>query len=150
MELKTLKDLTGLYDVCAGTPEDILREEAIKWAAEITALQQGKTIQFTNTFGSWVDFDDPLFKRHGNYRIKPKPESRRVSLGPEDVPPGSGVRRANDATWRAVLAVWSTGIQVIAFENLTLLTFNLLRSEDWRISRDGGKTWLPCWKEVAE
>jgi len=33
-ELKTLKDLTGLYDACTGTPEDILRQEAIKWVLQ--------------------------------------------------------------------------------------------------------------------
>jgi hypothetical protein len=32
MELKTLKDLTDLYDVsCGSTPEDILKAEAVKW-----------------------------------------------------------------------------------------------------------------------
>ena len=48
------------------------KNRAIKYLPMITALADGKTIQFRNMNGVWTDTIDPSFNTC-DYRIKPKP-----------------------------------------------------------------------------
>lgn len=51
------------------------REGNIKWAKEIDAQRQGKTIQLLLS-GTWVDVSDPMFNADCEYRVKPEPRER--------------------------------------------------------------------------
>lgn len=100
---------------------------------------------FANRFIAWLPI--PKF-------TPPPPEKKKVPLGPEDVPPGSELK----------LPLWKPGVSVSrigAFDqgvtiqippeqyHLSLISYPALQNEGWEISRDGGKTWENCWKEVA-
>lgn len=82
-----------------------------------------------------------------NRPYRRNPATKRAPLGPEDVPPGSVVRLLGaTTTWCIVLEVdrWS----ITAFTRAaTVLDFLKLQGA-YEISRDGGKTWQPCSKEV--
>lgn len=49
------------------------QQGAKKWAKEIEALQNGKTIQYRIN-KDWIDIETPNFDECGNYRIKPEPK----------------------------------------------------------------------------
>lgn len=85
-----------------------------------------------------------------------KPKLIRVPLGPEDVPPGSVLRKLHSpaAVWVAPAAVLTTSIlhaanfsgdiEEISWENL---------KNHWQIlrpGRDPATGWEPCWKEVEQ
>lgn len=98
--------------------------------------------------GKWsIAPKDPIWDfQVMDYRIKPKP--KRVPLGPEDVPPGSVVRRLGTEHYCLVLDNRPTCCTVYT---------GIMISASWQdlfgvyeISRDAGKTWSPCWKQVEE
>ena len=78
-----------------------------------------------------------------------KPQKmKRVPLGPEDFPPGTVVRvtsSKNKVHWVAVVKVSIKGI----YHRDGDAEYSYLMAETER-SIDGGKTWLPCYKEVPE
>lgn len=84
-----------------------------------------------------------------SYRTKrPIPvEPVRLPLGPEDVSPGSVIRAIGAVGWLAISEVTLSGVTLakrrdeVDYETLMRL---------WEISRGGGKTWEPCWKEAAQ
>ena len=82
-----------------------------------------------------------------DFRIKPEP--KRVPLGPDDVPPGSVIRKGSPF-WCSVMRVFSDGLGIMFYakEHPPAVSYKEL-ADAWEISRDGGKTWQPCWKEVA-
>lgn len=77
------------------------------------------------------------------YDIKPK---TKVPLTAQDFPPGTVVRLedANTDSWFLVL--YTGGLSISIQSRSTLLYTDLLAQ--WQYSTDGGKTWLPCYKEV--
>jgi hypothetical protein len=113
--------------------------------AVMQAAERGEMIQIWDG-GDWVDCPDPTWDwRRCDYRIKPTP--KRLPLGPEDVPPGSVVRRCGDPEWlwRGICPDSVNGILVRS--TASHVSFKELM-DNYIISRDGGKTWEPCWKEV--
>ena len=86
------------------------------------------------------------------YRIKPQPpKKKRVPLGPGDVKPGDWVRAdSNERLTAAVLTVDAHNGNVFMVDGGGVRGVRLDRMLDWKISRDGGKTWRPCWTEVED
>ena len=54
------------------------REESIKFAKEIAAFQQGKTIQVYTR--KWVDDPNPSFSIKSKYRVKPEQQKRLPTI----------------------------------------------------------------------
>ncbi len=53
------------------------REQAKELLPIIQAFAEGKTIEFKNTFGDWINCDETMFNRPPkDYRIKPEPKYR--------------------------------------------------------------------------
>lgn len=53
------------------------REQAKELLPIIQAFAEGKTIEFKNTFGDWINCDEIMFNRPPkDYRIKPDPKYR--------------------------------------------------------------------------
>ena len=52
------------------------REEAKELLPFIQAFAEGKTIQYKNDRGVWVETDCPVWAKHTEYRIKPEPKCR--------------------------------------------------------------------------
>lgn len=80
--------------------------------------------------------------------IEPAPK-QRVPCGPEDFPPGTVVRQiGNEGSWTMVTGVDSDGIYIDAVNQRQSKSFSWTAAQrDLERSIDGGKTWLPCWKE---
>lgn len=78
------------------------------------------------------------------YRIKPT--LKRVPLGPEDIKPGDILKGEHwpNGVWGYI----QPRISFVSFSNGEIKYNELMIG--YLISHDGGKTWLPCWKEVAE
>lgn len=38
----------------------------------IAAFANGETIQYLTSLGEWTDVNNPMFIKHGKYRVKPK------------------------------------------------------------------------------
>lgn len=104
----------------------------------------------------WYDCS-PQWAPNRYYRIKPgqddvkeitpAPEKAEewVPLGPEDVPPGSIMRRKEwSNAWQAVVAVYSGGVNF----NKKLYEWEELM-DVFDVSRDFGKTWEPCRKKAV-
>jgi len=87
------------------------------------------------------------------YAFRRKPTPKRVPLGPEDVPPGSAIRHKGWPTWEWVPVVpRASGVSNVglAWRDTSLPGWRWDElAVGYEISRDGGKTWEPCWKEVA-
>ena len=100
---------------------------------------------------SWFDCSGRNEIEAAAYRRKPQP--KRVPLGPEDVPPGSVFRNQHwGRSWSACLGAWTeiVGLATVNADAPALAikrSYQALLDEGWQISRDGGKTWEPCWKE---
>lgn len=72
----------------------------------------------------------------------------RVPLGPEDVPPGTVFRYpAVDLQheWQVAISISGLGIWLFR-DGVEFFPFTQLETEEWQITRDGGRTWQPCWK----
>lgn len=97
-----------------------------------------------------LDVDRALWAWDTNdYRIKPEPEPRKVPCGPEDFPPGTAIKylRKSQQLWSIVSEVWATRVRSIGvFYEYRCQVF----MEQYQRSLDGGKTWLPCYKEVTQ
>ena len=52
------------------------REEAKELLPFIQAFAEGKTIQYKNEHGSWIEIDCPIWSKYCQYRIKPEPNYR--------------------------------------------------------------------------
>jgi hypothetical protein len=122
-----------------------------EWAEEKAAFAAGKVIQhrFTDSliFDNWLDCDIPSWYSRSEcseYRIKPEPQW--VPLGPEDVPPGSVIRRLGDSGWCVVIAVGQSGISVTFGD---AVSFEVAMKLGWQIKRPS-EDWKPCKKEAAQ
>jgi hypothetical protein len=75
---------------------------------------------------------------------RPLPEVKKpVPLGPEDVKCGDVVSVSSQPQNRwMIIAVETVGIRTFA----GLMTWSQLKDQDYKISRDGGKTWEACSK----
>lgn len=104
------------------------------WRSDLTSSDMAELLERAFCPEFWRILDPPAPKR-------------LVPLGPEDVPPGSIVRRQNrpeeDTHWIAVTAV-SDALIWIGNQSIGWLGFQL-----WEISRDGGRSWQRAEKEEA-
>lgn len=114
------------------------REGAKKWAKEIKAFTEGKTIQILERDDCWCDTEIPCFVVDFKYRIKP--ESKLVPFDFTDAEKliGKVVKVKNMSTMFLVTAVFNNLCNLSGFE----YTYEKLLS---------GFTFLdgsPCGKEV--
>ena len=116
--------------------------------ASSTRVIRARRMYGSSKWGDWFTPCNPQWdwSTH-DYEVVPEP--KRVPLGPDDVPPGSVFRcrkwpRYPSGWWPGYPADTSVhlacGHNIVSYPDLV---------GDWEISRDGGKTWLFCWKEVA-
>ncbi len=118
-----------------------------KWAAEMKAFEEGKTIQFRYDGETWRDFKgatpawDVL-----EWRVKPEP--KLIPLGPEDISPGSVVRHRSDPPFcfRSI-DVECDGIRFTSTN--IFCPWKNLAGGHYEIKRPG-EDWKPCSKEAAE
>lgn len=76
------------------------------------------------------------------------PPKKRLPLGPEDFPPGTTLRhQINKRHWRSVMGVDDASIYITASGRCIALDYKGDLDECWERSLDGGKTWLPCYRE---
>ena len=125
-----------------GNDGDIIAYRPDPYEALKKAHSEGKVIEVCDSrIEIWIAEENPCFdSTPDRYRIKPSPIM--VPLGPEDVPPGSAIRVIGSDNWRMVLGNYEG-----------VLTYNAKYSyedlqQHYEISRDGGKTWQKCEKEV--
>lgn len=122
----------------------------IEMANVMLAWANGAKIQHKR-FGdkNWTDTAEPDWNFSlGTYRIKPEP--KRVPLGPEDVVFGTLLKYKRSESikgWATPVSVEDCGVRIGSVA--ALVSWKDLMSE-FEISRDSGKTWQPCWKEVEE
>lgn len=128
------------------------REQAKELLPVIEAWANGQVVQ-VHQFGKWSDVEvlETLdwTKTPSHYRLKPTP--KRVPLGPDDVPPGSVIRDKSwtCSKWVAIIQCDELGVWWHCCDRARSQVWASL-VEGWEISRDNGKTWLPCWKEAVE
>ena len=118
----------------------------------LKALQQGRTVQRRPRFSAeaeWQEWRDAQNVNFTDYEYRIKPEPKRIPLGPEDVPPGSvlTLECGMKGLWHSIVCCCRTGVVVAFNSELKLRSFEELTDLNFTISRDGGKTWSPCWKE---
>ena len=120
--------------------------------AVMQAARDGKKIEFkelNSASANWELARSPYWDWHKfDYRVKPEP--RKMPLGYADINLHRDLFRlahhaqsecsaAHSVT--AGVGVWIAGASVAqSWSDLM---------EEWEISRDGGKTWQPCWKEES-
>jgi hypothetical protein len=122
---------------------------AVMQAAK-TKVIRARRMYGNSKFGDWFTPCNPQWdwSTH-DYEVVPEP--KRVPLGPEDVPPGSALRSRvwSPGNWSGVLSVSNCGVLIEGGHEKARLVGFLEAMGAWEISRDGGKTWQPCWKEEA-
>lgn len=116
----------------------------------------GATLYSWTLCGRMFVYDRHSNDHHSSDLTEPWTEPKRVPCGPEDFPPGScfkwqGIWADNvccDIVYRgpAGIAVITYGYQSLHSQFLSYndLFINVNASR----SLDGGKTWLPCYKEI--
>ena len=115
------------------------KENAHLYLPLIQALAEGKTIEYGS--GSiWGQVNEPEFIYPPQYyRIKPEPAM--IPLGPEDVPPGSAIRKIGDTKWYLVVDGMKDGMN---FGQVSWSTYEALQ-KCFEIKRPG-EDWKPCHK----
>ena len=120
------------------------QKQAKKWAKEIAALAEGKTIQIRDSdMGTWKDISSPMFAGSFDYRIKP--ESKLRPWRADEVPVGAVIRNIHEPKqykWLILNSI-TPGVAVAGEDNIRSHSTNHLMRE-CEHTTDGGKTWLPC------
>lgn len=139
------------------TPEQVGEGYRLLLGTEVGTLQSGGEEYWS--YG-WVRVAYPnKFHKANTYRLPisvpwPAQPSVMVDLGPEDVPPGSAVKRPDDPSWCMVGVCMVISIEAIHSGGTFNITFSSLRSDGWLIHRPGdidtsGKPiWRKCEKEA--
>ena len=108
----------------------------------VQALTEGKTIEFqiTGDDEKWVEMINVSFgPSPQKYRIKQEPAM--IALGPEDVPPGSAIRKIGDTQWYLVVDCMKDRMN---FGQFSWSTYEALQ-KCFEIKRPG-EDWMPCHK----
>jgi hypothetical protein len=125
----------------------------IPWSAEKQAHARGERIEFRPLHKGldWINWssgetppwdDDDL-----EYRIAPEPVM--VDLGPEDIEPGSALRRAGNCVSGRMIQSW--GEWGVSTHDKKTITFAELRIGNWLIHRPSAPgVWSKCEKEGAK
>jgi len=118
-----------------------LRGELVEWICPTDSNDTWTPCYNANQQNwDWSTFD---------YRIaQPK---KQLPLGPEDFPPGTIIRHAKRGSgyiWRSVNGVATDCVIFCAtlIDNVLEIRYPTMTNEFER-SLDGGKTWLPCYRE---
>jgi hypothetical protein len=123
----------------------------------LEALLAQKPVEFRPKVGQHMfrrlDPDNTWFLHWDQFefRLPPKIVKKRVPCIPADFPPGTVIRHKDwhDTTWTMLI---STTSRVVRFyvpdAAVRELTYNSLMNSGFDRSVDGGKTWLPCYKEI--
>ena len=122
--------------------------------AVVQAAKDGKQIQYWYSQygnfaedGTWINcVDAPAFNfADCIYRVKPVP--KKVPLAQADIPLDRPVwLQCSDGEPDLVISAGRNGLRTWS----TFCEYAKLMRLSVKISFDGGKTWQPCWKEVAE
>ena len=121
------------------------KENAHLYLPLVQALADGKTIEILANRNGCEDWEEVLDFTFFcscppcTYRIKPEPVM--VPLGPEDVPPGSAVRKIGDTKWYLVVDGMKDGMN---FGQVSWSTYEALQ-KCFEIKRPG-EDWKPCHK----
>lgn len=122
------------------------QETAKQFLPLVQALADGKTLQYhciVNGHDQIRDTNNINFTLDpSRYRVKP--DVVRMALGPEDVPPGSVIRR--DGLWHLVTSISNNGVHHGPEGNVSFTFWNSLFLCGWEIKRPG-EDWTPCHKE---
>lgn len=140
-------------------PEAVTEEMIAEgWRPFVKGEERKEGDEFLNKYNQWMQTASAgsiISLNSEPFRTKrPLPSfTKRVPLGPADVPPGSEFK----------LPKWEDGVSVTrigAFTQGVIFhdpaanfhscwrDYSTLMKQDWEISRDSGKTWNPCSKEV--
>ena len=121
----------------------------------VQAAKDGKQIQYWYSQyglraddGSWQDCAHAFAFDFADHIYRVKPGVKKVPLTQADIPLDRPVwiSRESDADTDLVVCVRFDSIRTW----YTRYSFHDLFVESYKISFDGGKTWQPCEKEVAE
>lgn len=117
---------------------------------EVTRLSKDCAEKQPATEEGLVDPPIPPLGDHITERViveesaSPAPETRRVPLGPEDVPPLSCLRLIDDKGWSIVSSVGPEGLCIGVEDDDGYYFHNLVGK--WEILRLGSTKWEPCYK----
>ena len=120
----------------------------------VQAAKDGKQIQYWYSQygnfaedGTWINcVDAPVFN-FSDYIYRVKPEPKKVPLTREDIPLDRPVWiKHTDGELDLIIGINDTRVR----SWYTSYSYESLYTRGCSISFDGGKTWQPCWKEVAE
>lgn len=140
-------DAKGRQGGCyASDTHRVIRPITEPFAAEKAAFAQGKTIQyFSKSSDEWLDCDHcpPCWHHEYEYRVKPEPVL--VKLGPDDVPPGSAIRKDQAGGWALICSAGIDGIAIVV-DGPYITTFEWSDIMNYEINRKDGHGWVPCSK----
>ena len=122
------------------------KENAHLYLPLVQAFADGKTIQILASRRGCEDWEETISLDFSCapdcYRIKPEPVM--VPLGPEDVPPGSVLRKGcwPEHAWQMVVFAGTTHVTTGSNH---LAYYSELMGDKWVIKRPG-EDWKPCHK----
>jgi len=122
------------------------RQEAKALAVILTAYGDGKTVQRATLKNGWEDIEAIHYISPEEMRLlRIKPESKRIPLTAEDIPPVCWIRyTGNIYRWLVTKIepdkVWFSYDEAFTYTNMML-------SAEYSTDL---KTWKPCYKEVNE
>jgi hypothetical protein len=112
------------------------------------SLEGGKIeYLYENVQNRWRDIIHPSWDFESvDYRYKKPVKIRRIPLGPEDFPPGTVVRDIKAKHLVHWVSIVKVSIEAVYHRDGGSGYANLM--DDNERSIDGGRTWLPCYKDV--
>jgi len=122
------------------------RQEAKALAVILTAYGDGKTVQRATLKNGWEDIEAIHYISPEEMRLlRIKPESKRIPLTAEDIPPVCWIRYTGNIYRWLVTKIEPDKVWFSYDETL----FGDGRDDGYKYSIDR-KTWKPCYKEVNE
>ena len=121
----------------------------------VQAAKDGKQIQYWYSQyglraddGSWQDCAHAFAFDFADHIYRVKPGVKKVPLTQADIPLDRPVwlNRCQRSSSQLIVLVEPAGLCV----HNDFFRFDILQNSMFTITFDGGKTWQPCWKEVAE
>lgn len=140
-----------------------MSEELKQLARVLDGIAEGREWEYFGDVGrqeiGWFTAhhgESPLVYIGLNREIRLKPESQKVPLGPDDVPPGTVLRGAGEAAWPEdkgwcmIVSSSHTGIRIWHHSdgNGAEITWQTLMDAESQIWRPTDTGWQPCWKEI--
>jgi len=122
-------------------------EQAKNLLPLLQAYAEGKTIEFKFSGSGWKAMgsnetlnDEWIYE--GRYRIAKEKKLR--AWRPEEVPLGGWIKDKEAQFYYLILAVNNKGVRVMDVGAPHTYPLEYLLSDNFKVSTDCGKTWLPC------